>query len=334
MKKLSTLTLALVSLLWLTGATWLPLFVAPSGSTLACTYTPVTTGTQNVAYTGATPSASGGVPAYTFSETGALPSGLTISSSTGVISGTPTVSGSFPGIQVKVADTIPTAVNCGASFMLVIAAAPPTMIYAGNVPNSSVSGSGTTTLTLASVPFGTASANRRIFVVKSIYSNPGTNFGLTSATIGSISADIITQAGSSPNTGILVISAPVPTGTSGNVVLNFSSTEAFGVGAEVYYTPDQTQFVSTTPTVGYTAGGASSATATVATQAGGILIAQFNAFGVSGTSFGASTETIVQDGNFSSIITGHAYGTSAHASFSVTANYTGTGGGLGLFSWR
>lgn len=96
---------------------------APSsgGGALSCSYTPVTTGTQSVAYTGATPSASGGTPAYTFSETGSLPSGLTISSSTGVISGTPSASGTFPTIQVKVTDSVSTVANCGASFTLTIA---------------------------------------------------------------------------------------------------------------------------------------------------------------------------------------------------------------------
>jgi hypothetical protein len=98
----------------------LPLLLGGGGG-LTCAYTPVTTGTQGAAYTGATPSASGGVPTYTFSETGSLPSGLTISSSTGIISGTPTASGSFPTIQVVVASAASNTANCGAAFTLVIA---------------------------------------------------------------------------------------------------------------------------------------------------------------------------------------------------------------------
>lgn len=93
---------------------------AASGGVLSCAYTPVTTGTQSVAYTGATPLASGGSPSYTFSETGTLPGGLSINSSTGVISGTPSASGSFPGIQVKVTDTASNTANCGSSFTLTI----------------------------------------------------------------------------------------------------------------------------------------------------------------------------------------------------------------------
>jgi hypothetical protein len=88
--------------------------------TLACSYTPVTTGTEGTAYTGATPSPSGGTSPYTFSETGSLPTGLSINTSTGVISGTPSVSGSFPSIQVSVADSASHTANCGAAFTLVI----------------------------------------------------------------------------------------------------------------------------------------------------------------------------------------------------------------------
>jgi hypothetical protein len=92
------------------------------GAALACSYTPVTTGTQSAAYTGGTPSASGGTPTYTFSETGALPTGITINTTTGVLSGTPSVSGTFAGIQVKVTDSLTTVSNCGSSFTLTIAA--------------------------------------------------------------------------------------------------------------------------------------------------------------------------------------------------------------------
>lgn len=95
--------------------------VSSGVAALVCSYTPVTTGTQNVAYTGATPAASGGVLAYTFSETGSLPTGITINSGTGVISGTPSVSGTFAGIQVKVTDAALTVANCGTAFTLTIA---------------------------------------------------------------------------------------------------------------------------------------------------------------------------------------------------------------------
>jgi len=105
--------------------------VVSSSPALACTYTPVTTGTQGTAYTGATPSASGGTPTYTFSETGTLPSGLTISTSTGIISGTPTTSGTFASIQVKVTDSLSNAANCGTAFTLVISYQGPLDIVSG-----------------------------------------------------------------------------------------------------------------------------------------------------------------------------------------------------------
>lgn len=92
---------------------------------LSCNYTPVTSATYNVAYTGATPSASGGTPAYTFSQTGTLPPGFSINTGTGVISGTDSVDSggaTYPGLQVKVTDSLSTVVNCGASFTITVAA--------------------------------------------------------------------------------------------------------------------------------------------------------------------------------------------------------------------
>lgn len=105
-------------------AAWTHGKVGSAPPALACTYTPVTSATYNVAYTGATPSASGGVPSYTFSETGTLPTGFTLASSTGIISGTDsTDSGgaTYPGIQVKVTDSASSVVNCGSSFTITVA---------------------------------------------------------------------------------------------------------------------------------------------------------------------------------------------------------------------
>ena len=77
--------------------------------------------------------ATGGVPPYTFSITaGSLPPGLTLSSSTGAISGTPTTPGSF-SFTIQAADSTGTSAgtatsNCG----ITIAPAPVTLACASN----------------------------------------------------------------------------------------------------------------------------------------------------------------------------------------------------------
>jgi hypothetical protein len=92
---------------------------------LVITTTAVPTATQGVAYS-TTLAASGGTPPYTWSVTaGALPSGLTLASSTGVISGSATVNGTF-SFTVQVVDS--KTQNASAVFNLTIN--PPTLAIA------------------------------------------------------------------------------------------------------------------------------------------------------------------------------------------------------------
>ena len=85
--------------------------VSPPPLTLTC---PTSTATVNIPYS-SNVTASGGVPPYTFSITaGSLPSGLTLNSATGAITGTPIAPGSF-GFVLQVTDSATTTVTslCG-----------------------------------------------------------------------------------------------------------------------------------------------------------------------------------------------------------------------------
>lgn len=72
--------------------------------TLTISGTPVTTGTSGTAYTGFTATAAGGVKPYTYALVGTWPTGLSVSSTTGAVSGTPSESGTFATLSVKVTD--------------------------------------------------------------------------------------------------------------------------------------------------------------------------------------------------------------------------------------
>ena len=89
------------------------IIISPSPLTLLC---PAGTAQLNVAYS-STAAVSGGVGPYIFSvATGSLPPGLTLNTSTGAITGTPTTAGTF-GFTLKVTDSIGSTAlsNCTSS---------------------------------------------------------------------------------------------------------------------------------------------------------------------------------------------------------------------------
>jgi hypothetical protein len=92
----------------------------------------------------------------------------------------------------------------------------PSMTY---VTATSNTGTSLSTVTFAGVSLGAAASNRKIVVAW----GGGGNYTLSSATIGGVSASAIVSDAQSTNLRVGIIIADVPTGTTGDVVLNFSS---------------------------------------------------------------------------------------------------------------
>jgi len=80
---------------------------------------PLPQGVVNTAYPGVTLQATGGVTPYTWSYTGNLPPGLSLSSSTGAITGTPTATGTF-SFTAKVTDSGNPQQSATANFSITI----------------------------------------------------------------------------------------------------------------------------------------------------------------------------------------------------------------------
>ena len=129
---------------------WATLVAAQAQAALTVSPTTLANGTQNVAYS-RTITASGGTTPYTFSVTGgALPSGLALSSA-GVLSGTPTVNGSF-SFTVTANDS---AADTGTRNYTLVIAAPVIAVTPATLPNGrqNVAYSRTITATGGTAPY-------------------------------------------------------------------------------------------------------------------------------------------------------------------------------------
>ena len=90
---------------------------------LSITGTPPSSATVGTAYS-FTPTTSGGTAPYTYALTGTLPAGLSFSTSTGAISGTPTTVGTASGLNITVTDSESTPVSASlGTFSIAVAAA-------------------------------------------------------------------------------------------------------------------------------------------------------------------------------------------------------------------
>lgn len=124
--------------------------------------------------------------------------------------------------------------------------------------------SGVSAQTFSSVPFGAADSTRNVLVLVSWVRASGTAAAVSSVTIGGVTATAIVAPAPTTVLGFGIYMAAVPSGTSGNVVVNFASTnvaEVSVVSFSLYH------LSSTSPSSTNSAAGAASMSLT--TPSGG-----------------------------------------------------------------
>jgi len=102
---------------------------------------PDTTGQVEVSYSAQFSASGGSATGYSFSSAGAaLPDGLTLNSSTGVLSGAPTTTGTFSGLVIQVSDS---AANTAVSnaFTITVSPTPTLLLVTFGAPSAATEGS-------------------------------------------------------------------------------------------------------------------------------------------------------------------------------------------------
>jgi hypothetical protein len=137
-------------------------FTLNVGQQVGISGTPVTSGTEGVAYTGFTATAFGGDGSYTYSLRGTWPTGISIDSGTGVVSGTPSQSGTFTGLSVRVTDGRSKTADLS-NFTLTLAAAPSNFVITDTISDGTdITGASLSTTSLTGKSIGSAAADRLV----------------------------------------------------------------------------------------------------------------------------------------------------------------------------
>lgn len=221
-----------------TQSTTLSLVIAPTAVTI--TSSTLSAGTNGSSYSGLL-KATGGTPPYTWSVSpGSLPAGLSLAPSTGLISGTPTATGTS-NFTVTVADAGNPAQTASATTSIVVAAPAPTTltITTSSMPtgtngtsySNALQASGGTSpyawsITAGSLPAG-LSLNQATGLISGTPTTNGTSNFTATVTDGgspaqskSVPLSIVVAAASAP---ALTINATLPSGTAGTAYSNAMS---------------------------------------------------------------------------------------------------------------